>query len=395
MRLNILRSCRAALSLLVAAGCGNGPQLKSAVTVRDSAGIEIVSSASPTTNDHSTVSAKPLLQIGVIDENEQQAFFRVRDIAAHAERYLVVNGGSDEVRIFGKDGAYLGALGGSGDGPGEFRSPAAVFVRASGEIEVVDLHKVSVFASDGSFIRSYAFGRHPLGRAGDGSYVTLGFAAGVDPSQLGQGRDSLALIRVWPIQPSLRDTLVILPGPLRFRIIRGHGIASQDVAFGPAPLVAVDSSFIYVAAEAAYAINAYDLDGRLIRVIRREIRRRPVTAEMRSSYERSRLEAVSASNRSWLESVFREWTYPEEYPALDRLVVDENGRLWARGYVTPGELQSNWDIFDRSGAWITSLRLPSGLEVFQITADEILGVNKDAADIEYVQVYGLQQAPKR
>ena len=66
------------------------------------------------------------------------------------------------ISVFDKNGKFLRILGGTGTGPGEFRTPHAVEFDSKGELIVADRHnhRIQVLTKKGKFIREYdGFGR--------------------------------------------------------------------------------------------------------------------------------------------------------------------------------------------------------------------------------------------
>ena len=70
-----------------------------------------------------------LLRIGANDALPGHSLFRVRMAIADPDgRVLVADGGTNEVRIFDASGTLVATLGGSGQGPAEFRMLSAIWL---------------------------------------------------------------------------------------------------------------------------------------------------------------------------------------------------------------------------------------------------------------------------
>ncbi len=67
----------------------------------------------------------------------------------------VLDDKDDKVKVFGADGSFIRNLGKKGQGPGEFRTPAGLFIEKDGTISVFDLAngRMTGFSSEGAFIR--------------------------------------------------------------------------------------------------------------------------------------------------------------------------------------------------------------------------------------------------
>jgi hypothetical protein len=77
---------------------------------------------------------------------------------------------------------------------------------------------------------------------------------------------------------------------------------------------------------------------------------------------------------------------PDTLPGFERIMFDAVGRLWVEEYV-PGYdgREVNWWIFDRNGRFVARAQFPSGFVPHQIEADEVIGVTRDDADVQFVE----------
>ena len=89
---------------------------------------------------------EPLVEIGVLNGEAPYQLFRVADAARLGDgRIVVINGGTNELRVYGADGGHLATWGGEGEGPGEFLLMQSL-VRWPGD-------SLAVWDSDGSLAR--------------------------------------------------------------------------------------------------------------------------------------------------------------------------------------------------------------------------------------------------
>jgi hypothetical protein len=101
-----------------------------------------------------SVSQRPTLRIGS-EASEATRFGSIGFAARTATGRIVVlsSGKNAQLRVFDSTGSYLSTIGRSGDGPGEFRSPAVLFL--SGDTVVVfeqpPRSRIDVFAVPGGF----------------------------------------------------------------------------------------------------------------------------------------------------------------------------------------------------------------------------------------------------
>lgn len=88
-------------------------------------------------------------------------FASVTDIAVDPDLgtalVFIADGGADLIKVYGPDGQLVRLFGGSGNGPGEFDFPAAIWVSLDGEVFVGDQNndRVQVFDREGTFLRCF------------------------------------------------------------------------------------------------------------------------------------------------------------------------------------------------------------------------------------------------
>jgi hypothetical protein len=99
-----------------------------------------------------SIEATPILSVGTVAGDTLQELYRVVTPFLDAGGRLVVPlASASTIRVFGPDGAFLTALGRSGEGPGEFVSLGAVWPRGD-TIEAFDteLRRMTRFLPDGA-----------------------------------------------------------------------------------------------------------------------------------------------------------------------------------------------------------------------------------------------------
>ena len=90
---------------------------------RDSAGIRIVENARPPEGSRLgwTIGPEPLMSIGVLEgEEPYMLHWAFNSVRLSDGRIVVVNAGTQELRMFDESGTHLLTWGGSGEGPGSF-----------------------------------------------------------------------------------------------------------------------------------------------------------------------------------------------------------------------------------------------------------------------------------
>ncbi len=104
-----------------------------------------------------SLSQGPLLEIGVREGDEPYQLHRASgSVLLDDGRIVVANAGSQELRFFDSEGRFLSAVGGDGEGPGEFRFPTRVRRVGEDSLQVWDqrLQRVSFFDFQGEYLGS-------------------------------------------------------------------------------------------------------------------------------------------------------------------------------------------------------------------------------------------------
>lgn len=104
-----------------------------------------------------TVTPKPLVEIGVVEGDPNYELFKaISSVRLPDGRIVVLNAGTSQLRIFDAKGTFLSAVGRNGGGPGEFMSPARVYLTSADSLLVFDRtgNKEHYFNVDGTFIRA-------------------------------------------------------------------------------------------------------------------------------------------------------------------------------------------------------------------------------------------------
>ncbi len=137
--------------LALAAGCGGGDP------GGDGDGGGGARFGSPPVVEAWTLTESPLVQIGVREGEEPYQLHRAQgSVLLEDGRVVVLNGGSQELRYYDREGRYLGAVGRQGEGPGEFQWPEGLRRSADGGLQVWDggLMRLSRFDVEGGFRES-------------------------------------------------------------------------------------------------------------------------------------------------------------------------------------------------------------------------------------------------
>lgn len=386
------------------AGCGGEGEGsdRSTATRRDSVGVEIVEN--PLSWDEAgsfgRLALPPLLDLGVVEGDPAHQFHQVYDAARLPDgRLVVLDNGSREVRFFGPDGRHLRTLGGTGEGPGEFRSIWWVGRLPGDSLIAWDhrLQRLTVFSYDGELGRTTKLDPPFLNEPSPHSVLETGdvlLTYTDSPWPRGSGCYEVRMLQIrYSTAGTFRDTvgqyayrtMCPVEGSLSNLQVWPDFEAMTSLAAGPASYVVTTGD--------AFEIRVHTSEGRLQRLIRWRGDRLPVTPEAVAEYRRRELDRYERFPDFQREIRLGQEGRPvsELFPTTRGLVVDRLGRIWARRYELPGyEGPQDWLVFDERGEMLGTVQLPPGFRVREIGGDYVLGVLMDELEVEHVLLYGLE-----
>lgn len=235
---------------------------------------------------------------------------------------------------FNYTGLLTGSFGRRGQGPGELLGPSLSGVYG-GEIVLSDFvgMKYVVYDLDGRFLREKRL-EHPdrLCPLGNGKFV--GFGPQLDPTA-----------KAFYYALTLRDADFH-----ELKVLDLYEYPSDDSRLYPFFMWRISGDQIIVANEARkYELWVYDLDGRLMRKIRKEYRPVRVTEEIKEAILGPDYRKAGSSDSKY---------FPDPLPPLNQFFADDEGRIFVMTFETgarPGEYI--WDVFNPEGVFVGRLAL--------------------------------------
>lgn len=310
-------------------------------------------------------------------------------------------------------------IGTEGQGPEEYRQPDAVWALPGDSSLVVDLGngRMITLGPDLSFGPTA-----PLSTGDPRSGMVVAIPQGVDargrvysrsmPGGMGAMPDSGAVLRIERGTFAL-DTVASFK--LEDRTVTRSGSANnQNVNVSPVPLSAQDAwgvardGSVVVARSADYRIEWYGADGSVTRGAPRAFSPVPIGQGKKEEWVRAQGQSgggigisVSMNNGQMQMGFSRggqrggepdldQYTWPASAPPFydGRLLVDGRDRVWVRRHVEAGE-PTTYDVFDRSGAWVTTKTLPSDRRLIAFSESSAYVVAYDEFDLNYLERYAM------
>lgn len=382
--------------------------------IRDSAGIRIVDNLRPAwaAGRAWTIAAQPLVNIGSGEDSLHELSTVMGAVRLSDGSIAVANMGSSNIRIYDPQGRFVRAIGRRGQGPGEFRQVMGVARRPGDTLVVIDSREeFEYFTADGRFVRGL---RSPSHRDGfvmsgfhlfdDGSFARTSWPQGHNRTE-DRWLDSLVVVHVTPA-----DTLgrIVSRHPAIEYTRKPAFPGALPVQYGPAGFIVPDGDGYYVAYAERYEIRRHRLDGALERVIRAPWTRVPVRASDREAYRQflvglgaeggGRTDPRLAAQRLRL---LEATVFARHLPAYQQLIVDRERNLWVseaeveryttQGFSTVPSGPTAWRVFDRQGVWLGTVVMPARFRPMEIGREYVLGLWRDADDVEHVRLYRLDR----
>lgn len=401
--------------LLVAAwGCSAEPETSTtALRELTEDGIPVLETVVPAwgAGDGWSIDPQPRVQIGVAEGADHDMLAEPRRARFLPDGGIVIpDGASNDVRVFDDAGVFVMRAGRSGSGPCEFAVIGEAWPAADGSLAVPDFGsrgRVTLLGAAGeclgtrsiqmqAYSASDVFGRFPNGDLLLGAW------------SLSRRRPPAGAAVEWT-----HATLLRMPwGGTAFELAtvpmregrEGLYFASQ-AAFtsGDERLYSTDGE--------RYSVDVRDGAGTLLWRMRRADLPAPVSEEDIERFQQKARENIRAFGRddSALEQLAAA-RFADRYPAYRRLLVDDEGYVWAllyRGlgeeipFIYPGrpfEEQRfplpelvQWDVYGPDGRWLGTVPLASERNLADVRGDSVLTEGLDADGVFHVWVHALHR----
>jgi hypothetical protein len=403
---SMLRLSAAVALLVILAGCQDSGERSPAVTVRDSAGVEIIENAGDpwSVEERWHISPEPVLRIGAVEGGEPYLFDGVRGIVALSDgRIVVANQGDSSLRWFDAEGRFLFQRGGSGGGPGEFERLGGITVAAGDTIVAVDWsgRRFTLFGPDGGLgptrtIMGTTALPGTIYQLPDHAWVVG--TSGASTAQLGRDpapgvhRLHSPILRV--SNDGMRiDTIGVFPSSEAEITKMGDRMIFGPARFGRTLSYAVADDLILVGTADRLEVDLYSATGQHVRSVRAPEVDLRLTPEIESAYRefiRERMADAPPEQRA-AERTIPEMELPQTVPAYSSLLVDDEANVWLGEYRYDYTPARRFLVFDRNGHFLTGVTVPPEFRALTIARDHVWGRATDDLGVEYVVGYAVQR----
>lgn len=348
------------------------------------------------------LSPEPTLVIGE-DGTPEGEFHRISTVLAlPGDEIAVVDNGHREIRVFATTGAHLRSIGRPGEGPGEFSSIGWAEVDHD-TLVVYDVgqRRATMFGLDGT-VHTTVLLRHEGGtgfifcraRAADGRWVIttpLAAARLVDqnaPPPSGVLRDTIGVgflpaTGAGSVEIAMRTpshSAITVPG--QNMVMRGRFAADLQV-------LRVGRRIVVANPDSA-TLHLFD-EGRLEeRRATLGVPRRPlVAAEVDRLREQALEQSGSPRGRLAIEASYSREALPAHLPVFASALPDGADQLWLEEWTQDNAAPARYLVVGLEGSWRASVAMPPRFKLTAVGPDWVLGVHRDADDVQRVMRYGL------
>ena len=400
--------------LLAACAGGDAGNQRDALATRDSAGIEIVENDSPLWTEATRwrVAEAPSLQIGAgVDDDPAAQFGYIAGVHRLSNGQIaVLDSWTPGVNFFDAAGRFLGRVGRTGTGPGEFprRTSLNSFTCGSDTVFVFFHLRVAAFTAPNTYVRTFSM--EPPARILACMSNTLIAQARGSWRQTAPGTytDSMQLVS-YDFNGRMRAPIDSLPDEERDWSRGPEGSGYMPRVFGRRLSVVAADTTLATGFGDAFEITLRSASGAVTRVLRvagleRTVSKADVDAFRSYVFnpwsgneaERVRLEERLASASGRPLPAFAELRFDRagniwarQYDYLDAVAFFDYSS-WSRGHARPKLAgPRHWIVLRPDGRYLGSVTTPPGFTVHQIGEDWILGVWRDELDIQFVRQYAL------
>ena len=379
------------VAALLAGACGpgdggGGPRWSGTVDTLPGGQVLVHNTADPIWEPGAEWRVVEELRIGSATGDGPDLFGSVTSFTVDpAGRVWVLDGQSQDLRVFDGDGKHVRTVGRRGGGPGEFAQALKVEMGPRGNVWVMDPsnNRLSVFDTAGAYLE---------GRPALGGFVIFTWPGRFDaagsyyaPVPLTDGGFRVGMVR-YDASMTPVDTLSPPRDPVereRFELRSGSGgVMMAGVPFQGTLIWRIsDAGTIWAILTDEYRLFELNADGDTLRTFTRAFETLPVTAADREE-ARENLEWFTSQGGSIDLSKL-----PRTKPPVGSFFRDDEGNTWVEVTTSREEERHVFDVFDGEGRYLGTIRLPFPLSTSPtpvVREGVLYGIVRDELDVTYV-----------
>lgn len=397
--------------LFVFTACGTAGDDTPIVTVRDSAGVSIITLPMEpwTAGETWRLAAEPTTQIGVESGDSALELYDVNGVRRLSDGTIAISSYStNDIRLFSPEGALVGRIGRSGRGPGEFMTLGGFEQLPGDTLLAIDFGRLALMAftragelawqralDTGSCLWMVESWAARL-RLPDGTFLLVCeqddvwdriLAGETRPNQLDR---STALVLHFG-EAGVPDTIARLPGR-EYAVIDGPGATYPP--WGRTVAHSLTPDGLLIGTQDSFDVRRYTTHGRLVARIRAPIPDLTVTSDDMGRLRRAMLGRVRGDTAGAARAIdvrLATLPRPAARAAHGRVLYDDAGRIWISEAYHPLEPPVRWAVLLPDERRLVHLVVPPRFEIYEAGEDWVLGRWRDELGVEYVRLYALQQ----
>jgi hypothetical protein len=394
--------------VLATLSCGRNDIATSQLEVSDSAGVRITTiTATPESLPVWTLETEPRRVLTGAETGDETAFAFIGAVRFLSNGGLVLGDvASGRLILYDAQGRFVRFHGRRGEGPGEIRRLESVTVKPGDTLATFDpgLRRLSFWLPDSGFYRSMnladdgSLDSFPIDAAPWNSHVIVMQLSATPQGDVPSGSG----VRRWPtrMQLMLRDSggAIVHRSPVFDGMYSGLSEnADIRLPFSNRPFVALAPDRLYFGSGDVFTLTWLDASLRVAGIIRWPAKQERLTS---GEVDSVRAEAIATLSRRPLPPNpfvmhFAPDILPEVRPAIGRVFVDREGRIWIERFeaMRMGAVQkpgNQWTILRDDGLPIAILQLPSQTRLEDVRGDEVVVVRRDSLDVQTVAVFRVK-----
>lgn len=335
-----------------------------------------------------------LKKVHQFTETEEVYFSYIGEVTVDdGERVLIteMSMGNRAIHQFNSGGEYIGQMGREGRGPGEYQTPvhlqvvgdkAFVYDNLLSRITAFSLTDLSVIRSVPVSAGTYLNSRETGGLSTQRLFVhndeefTVGFGSLSSASKENYTR----YFRADPEGAFNPDQLFKLKDKNVFSVDEGSISLQALLPFDHDSFIYYRKNNFYTVWSEEFLIKIYDGSGKLVRGIYYPVEKVPF---MRNDY-------VENHMSSHLKRAAQYMDFPEYWPVLDDLLVDDQGRIWV-ALITDERDIVEWWVLEYSGELLAKFEWPRYKKIQDIKNGFLYTLERDPfAGTQEVVKYRLE-----
>lgn len=337
-----------------------------------------------------TLDAAPLVHLGSASDTGVTQFANVYSAAMFpSEHIAVLDGDSQQIRVFAGDGRFVRTLGRRGNGPGEFQNASYLRSLPSDSLFVVDLvtGRVTVYDSIGLVGRSVSLPpglmgtTFPLAPLRDEAVLAMrvrfpGIAGGGARAQL-----TKTLFRLKPL-PGTLDSLGTFPSSSMKSWEQGANKGWQPLLGGGEERVAATTAHVFISSPTTWRIDVWDIaSGRWSKIVE------PIGPVVTRPADRDSLHAELTA-RGMAPAAAARMDVADTLPIIhDLLPVSDADEVAVLEGTRAGRWSGDIAIYAASGTRLGVVRVDPSWKPLAVTNSRLLVVTRDVDGRESVEVY--------